>query len=101
MVDTGDYAVWRKSVGQLTLNNRSTGISGPVGQADYDFWRSRFGIIAPNVGDPGAVWFDNASLVLLTASPGSGAGLSAVPETPSWCLATLASLVVAGLVRRR
>jgi hypothetical protein len=102
VVDAGDYDIWRKSVGQSTLPNRGTGITGPVGQADFDFWRSRFGIIAPNVGDPGAVWWDNASLVQLTPAAGAGAGLSAaVPETPSWCLATLASLVLAGVARRR
>jgi hypothetical protein len=102
VVNAGDYVVWRKSIGQTSLPNRSTSISGPIGQADFDFWRSRFGFIAPNVGDGGAVWFDNASLVSLTPSPGSGAGLAgAVPETPSWCLVTLASLIVAGVARRR
>jgi hypothetical protein len=43
IVDGADYVLWRKNINQSTLPNRSTGISGPVGSADYDFWRSRFG----------------------------------------------------------
>ena len=105
VVDAADYVAWRKNVGQSSLFKRNPVNTGPVGQADYDFWRSQFGAAEDffstiDVGDPGAVWFDNASLVLLT--PAAGAGLSAaVPEPCSWCLAALASLVVAGIARRR
>jgi hypothetical protein len=99
VVDAADYVTWRKNVGQATLNNRGTGISGQVGQADYDYWRSHFGALAPQVGDGGAVWWDNASLVLLTPSPGSGSTV-AVPEASSICLTVAASLLMAGIRRR-
>jgi hypothetical protein len=46
VVDAGDYIVWRMNVGASTLTNRGTTIMGPVGQADYDFWRSQFGATA-------------------------------------------------------
>ena len=36
----------RSSIGQSTLPNRSTSITGTVGSADYNFWRSRFGAIS-------------------------------------------------------
>ncbi len=45
VIDTADYVVWRKSVGEATIPNRGAGISVDVGQADYDFWRSHFGAI--------------------------------------------------------
>jgi hypothetical protein len=104
-VDAGDYVLWRKNVGQSSLFKRNPANTGPVGPADYEFWRSRFGAVEDffstiDVGDPGAVWFDNASLVLL--SPSAGAGASAtVPEPASWCLAALVSLLITGITRRR
>jgi hypothetical protein len=42
VVDAPDYVMWRNNVGQSTLPNRGTGITGPVGVADYNFWRSHF-----------------------------------------------------------
>ncbi len=42
VVDEADYVLWRNSVGQSTLPNRGSGITGPVGVADYNFWRSHF-----------------------------------------------------------
>ena len=42
VVDAADYVLWRDSVGQATLPNRGSGITGPVGVADYNFWRSHF-----------------------------------------------------------
>jgi hypothetical protein len=72
VVDAPDYAFWRKSVGQSTLPNRGTGITGTVGPADYNFWRAHF-----------------------ASTSGSGAGTlsnSQVPE-PSGLL-----LVVVGLL---
>ena len=42
VVDAADYVLWRDSVGQATLPNRGTGITGPVGVADYNFWRAHF-----------------------------------------------------------
>jgi glycosyl hydrolase family 16/PEP-CTERM motif-containing protein len=104
-VDASDYVIWRKNVGQSSLFKRNPAITGPVGADDYTFWRSQFGAVEDffstiDVGDPGAVWFDNASLVLLT--PQAGAGTSAaVPEPGSLCLAALALLVATGIVRRR
>jgi len=100
VVDAADYAIWRKNVGQTTLSNRGTGITGLVGQADYDYWRAHFGATAPQIGDGGAAWFDNASLVLLTPSAGSGSSV-AVPEPSSLCLAVAASLLMAGFRRRQ
>ena len=55
-----DYVLWRDSVGQATLPNRGTGITGPVGVADYNFWRSHFarhfrkrsGKLYPAVAEP-------------------------------------------------
>jgi hypothetical protein len=99
-VDAADYVTWRKNIGQATLNNRGANITGPVGQADYDYWRAHFAGNNPQIGDGGAVWWDNASLVLLTASPGSGSSV-AVPEASSICLAAAASLLMAGFRKRR
>lgn len=98
-VDAGDYVTWRKNVGQSTLNNRGTGITGSVGQADYDYWRAHFAAAVPQIGDGGAVWWDNASLVLLTPSAGSGLSV-AVPEASSMCFALMASLLMAGFRKR-
>jgi sulfatase modifying factor 1 len=42
VVDTGDYILWRKYLGQsVTLPNDST--PGSVTQGDYDVWRAHFG----------------------------------------------------------
>ena len=69
VVDAADYAVWREHVGpNFALPNRSTSASGPVGQADYDFWKSRFG-----------------------ATSGAGAS-AAVPEPATWLLGLMAIL---------
>jgi hypothetical protein len=105
-VDAADFVTWRKSVGEANLFKRNPFIAGPVGPDDYVFWRSRFGELenffsTVDIGDPGAVWFDNASLVLLTPS-GSAEPLSgAVPEPASWCLAALAALFASRIARRR
>lgn len=42
-VDAADYTVYRNSIGLMSLNNRGAGITGPVGPADYAFWKSHFG----------------------------------------------------------
>jgi len=97
-VEAGDYVIWRNNTGQATLTNRGSGITGPVGQADYDFWRSQFGNSMPLVGDGGAVWFDNASLIQLTAT-GAGVTTGAVPEPASWSLMMVIGLL--GLWSRR
>jgi hypothetical protein len=74
IVDAADFVVWRNSVDSTTLVNRGPGIVGPVGESDYDFWRSRFGA---------------------TAGSGTALASTAVPE-PNMCwLAALAALCVA------
>jgi hypothetical protein len=63
-VDAADYVVWRNSTGNPTLPNRGTGITGPVGTNDYNFWRARLG-----------------------ATSGAGAGIVAtgIPEPTTLC----------------
>jgi hypothetical protein len=69
VVDAADYVVYRNNVGQATLPNRGTGIVGAVGNADYDFWKSRFG-----------------------STSGSGTSVASVPE-PGTCLLALVAFV--------
>jgi autotransporter-associated beta strand protein len=45
VVDAADYVVWRRSVGATSIPNRNPANSGPVGQADFDFWRGHLGQI--------------------------------------------------------
>jgi hypothetical protein len=54
VVDAADYVLWRKNVGAPTLPNRGQGISGDVGEEDYNVWRARFGESAANGADFGA-----------------------------------------------
>jgi arabinogalactan endo-1,4-beta-galactosidase len=53
-VDAADYVVWRKTVGSTTdlrANGDDTGASaGIIDQADFDFWKARFGGTAGRVG---------------------------------------------------
>ena len=79
VVDTADYIVWRKAqiAGATTLDNRSGSITGAVGDADYNFWRSRFG-----------------------ATSGSGSA-APVPEPATWLLAIACSAWSATGRRRR
>ena len=77
VVDAADYVVWRN--GGPLLNEGAS--SGVVDQADYDFWRARFGI---------------------GSGAGAGAGVTAaVPEPASCGLAALALIVVSLFPRRR
>jgi hypothetical protein len=80
-VNAADYTVWRNNLGAADLTNRDQNAVGPVGEADYDFWKAHFGE---------------------TASGSGAAGLSAVPEPSSLCT-VVAGLVVTFLsgVRRR
>ncbi len=83
IVDLADYVMWREaeSTGQTSLPNEG-GISlGFVDQADYNYWRSRFGLT-----------------VVTGAALGSSA---AVPEPASAMLAILALVGTIGLVNRR
>jgi hypothetical protein len=43
-VDSSDYVLWRKTLGQSGLTLRADGnLNGLVDQADYDIWRAHFG----------------------------------------------------------
>jgi hypothetical protein len=85
-VDAADYVVWREaqSAGATSLDNRDPMQSGPVGDADYDFWREHFG-----------------DMTMLGSGGGSVQG-AAVPE-PSSVVLTLLAIVGGGIlpVRRR
>jgi hypothetical protein len=82
IVDTADYAVWRKNVGAASIPNRGAGIVGNVGPADYDFWRAHFGAVT-----------------------GSGAasaiGAATVPESATVALAVLVLASLLPRMRRR
>lgn len=44
VADAADYTTWRDHLGQtFSLSNRNPLNSGPISQADYDFWKTRFG----------------------------------------------------------
>jgi hypothetical protein len=73
-VNAADYVVWRDNLGQSTLMNRGTGITGPVGTSDYNFWKAHFGNT-------------------------SGLGASAVPE-PASALLMLLGFAAFGCKRR-
>ena len=79
LVDAADYVVYRNSVGLATLTNRGSGIVGPVGSADYNFWRSRFG----------------------STSPGSGVSVASIPEPGTLVLLVLLPFAALGCRRRR
>ncbi|HEX3601272.1 MAG TPA: glycoside hydrolase family 16 protein [Lacipirellulaceae bacterium] len=79
VVDAADYVVWRANVGQSTLANRGTGITGLVGAADYNFWRSHFGS---------------------TSGSGSALGSAAIPEPCSWMMAMFGVAFVIAKRRR-
>ncbi|HEY3392630.1 MAG TPA: autotransporter-associated beta strand repeat-containing protein, partial [Lacipirellulaceae bacterium] len=79
VVDAADFVVWRKNVGAPTLPNRGEGISGDVGEVDYDVWRARFGDSSAN-------------------GAGIGASSATIPE-PSG--AVLASLALCWMLRIR
>jgi hypothetical protein len=64
VVDTADYALWRDNVGAATLTNRGSGITGPVGAADYNFWKARFG----STSGSGAVQVPEPAGILLVLS---------------------------------
>lgn len=82
VVDAGDYAVWRDSVGSTTdlrANGDNTGASAnKIDQADYEFWRSHFGALAS----------------------GGGSAAIGVPEPASAALLIWAVLAVSGRSRR-
>ena len=81
-VDTNDYVVWQKNVGQPagTLVNDNTG--GTIGGAQYNLWKSNFGN---------------------TSGGGSGSSLAqtAVPEPAAMILALVAGAAMTLLHGRR
>ena len=60
IVDTADYVIWRKNVGQpsQTLPNDTMGVL--IGAAQYNLWRSNFGSTVPV---PGSGSIENSSTV--------------------------------------
>jgi hypothetical protein len=84
VVDAADYTVWRDRLGQSIAlpNTDPNDTDNMVTQAEYNFWKSRFG-----------------------ATSGSGAAaLSAsqtVPEPGTWALTMLAGCLLAAVGRRR
>jgi hypothetical protein len=79
-VDTADYVVWRDHLGEPagTLPNDVDG--GPIGQAQYDTWRAKFG---------------NTEL-----SASAALRRAAVHEPSSWLLLAIASAGLIGPIRR-
>jgi len=76
VVDAADYTVWRNLLGQMfTLPNEGPSTPGQVTQADYDFWKSRFGMISGGAG-------------------GGSVQTNPVPEPATWLLAALAGALV-------
>jgi hypothetical protein len=70
VVDAADYVVWREAqaAGATSLDNRDPAQSGnPVGDADYNYWRARFGNPSPasSAAAPSAV--PEPTTVLLAA----------------------------------
>jgi hypothetical protein len=80
-VDTADYVEWRNKVGAASLANRGGGITGPVGQADYNFWKSRFGMTSGSGGSVAAM-------------------MIAVPEAGTAAL-LVAGMTACAIIRRR
>jgi Lectin C-type domain len=76
-VDAADYVVWREaqSSGATTLDNRDPSLTGPVGNADYQYWRARFGNTSGsgaggNLGQSAAVPEPSAGALLMLAAVG-------------------------------
>ena len=79
-VDAADYVLWRDNDGTSNPLPNDGGLGTPIGAAHYELWSANFGNMSP---------------------PGSGAGLTAVPEPSSAILVSLATVVVGVLGRCR
>jgi hypothetical protein len=80
MVDASDYTVWRDNLGgnSAVLNGNGSGAATVV-QADYELWKSQFG---------------------MSGSGSGGLAASAVPEPASAVLMLMTVLGIAGVRRR-
>ena len=64
IVDAADYTVWRDHLDQtFALQNRDSANTGPIGIADYTFWKSQYGNhtgsgagSAASVPEPATLW---------------------------------------------
>jgi hypothetical protein len=71
-VDSADYVVWRRHLGdadESSLNNAGDGLNG-VDAGDYSLWRQNFGQIGPD--PPGASVPEPAAVALLLVIAGGG-----------------------------
>jgi hypothetical protein len=72
-VDSGDYVLWRKTLGQNGLTLSADGnLNGLVDPADYDVWRAHFG---------------------RTSAGATGSASAAVPEPATFLFVALLALV--------
>jgi hypothetical protein len=71
VVNAGDYAVWRRTLGQSAtpLGSGADGnANGTIDSGDYSFWRSKFGNLVPGAGSGSSVSVpEPSSLSLLIA----------------------------------
>jgi hypothetical protein len=68
-VDNADYVFWRARQGASSIANRDPANSGPIGQADYDAWRSHFGETFTSLASGTAVPFVPAAFALPLPEP--------------------------------
>ncbi len=89
-VDTADYVVWRKSVGQSGVGLPADGDhDGSIGQGDYDVWAANFGAVGP----PGpTLTYAAGGPTGTLPSPASGSSVELLSELSSQevALSTLA-----------
>jgi hypothetical protein len=76
-VDAADYVAWREAQtsGATTLSNRDPTQTGPVGDADFQFWRARFGNLSGSgaggvLGQSAAVPEPSAGALFILAAVG-------------------------------
>jgi hypothetical protein len=71
IVDATDYTIWRDTLGSMTdlrANGDDTGLSaGVIDNADYDYWKARFGDMVPGSASASLVP-EPASVVLVAVA---------------------------------